>query len=478
MRRVVLVVLGITLTGCRVLQDAFSAHPAAAAQANGQVLTVERLADLAFKIRGMALEPPNLKQLAGAYVNYSLFGTALASGKTLGDSSVIATVMWPLASQMQFEHYSDKRNAVHHFTHQQVDSAYNAGDVRAFQHILIMVPNNAAPSVVQQKQSQANTVWRSLVETGGTHFADMARRSSDDPASKASGGYLDVGARGRFVPQFEEAAWRLSPGAMSGLVRTNFGFHIIRRPLLAEIRDTFATGIEHIQAGRSDSSYFADLAKNHHIDIVSGAAPAIRSALQDLDAAGRSDKKLATYTGGVFAMKDFVRWLYAIDPRYAQMMLSANDSQLNTLLSELVQRSMALRQADSSGVRLSDSEWVEIHTQYDSTIAAISRQLNLTSAVLHDSGATDDARARLVTGHVNDYFDRVVAGEAQYLPIPPLLTQVLREHASWSIDPAAVQRAVERATALRASADSQRQPAAPMRPAAGPPPVGAPDSAR
>lgn len=480
MRRAGLIVLGLLLSGCKVLQDAFSAHPASAAVADGQVLTVERLADIAYRVKGMPLESPNLTQLAGAYINYTLFAMSLVKGRSLDDSDVVARVMWPAVSQLKFEHYSDKRNARPQLSAKQVDSAYTAGDVRAFQHILIMVPPNAAPPVVQQKQNQANSVWRSLAGTGGANFAAVAKRTSDDPASKASGGYLDVGGRGRFVTQFEDAAWQLPPGSMSGVVRSSFGFHIIRRPPLAEIRDTFTAGIEHLQATQSDSSYFARLAQTQKVKIVDGAGEAIRSALEDIDAAGRSDRKLASYAGGAFEMKDFVRWLFAIDPRYAQMMLSANDSQVNLLLRELVERSMALREADSSGVQPTDSEWAGIREQYDSTLAVLERMLNLTPAMARDSATTADGRSRLAMARVNDYFDRVVTGQVQFLPIPPLLTQVLRERGDWSIDPAAVQRAVERATALRASADSLRPPGAgaQMQPAPGPPPVTLPDTGK
>jgi hypothetical protein len=333
---------------------------------------------------------------------------------------------------------------------------------------------------VQQKQNQANTLWRSLVGSGSTNFAAIAKRTSEDPASKPSGGYLDVGGRGRFVPQFEDAAWQLPPGSMSGVVRSSFGFHIIRRPPLAEIRDTFAAGVEHLAASRSDSTYFAALAHNHKIAVVSGAGEAVRSAFEDLDAAGRSDKTLATYSGGKFAMKDFVRWLFAIDPRYAQMMVTATDSQINPLLHQLVERSMALHEADSSGIQPTDSEWVDIRQQYDSTLATLERVLNLTPAMVHDSATTADGRARLAMARVNDYFDRAISGRAQFLPIPPLLAQVLRERGDWSIDAAAVQRAVERATALRASADSLRPAGggAQMQPAPGPPPVALPDSGK
>ena len=479
MRRAGLIVLGLLVSGCKVLQDAFSAAPTSAAEAAGQVLTVERLAELASRVKGMPLESPNLTQLAGAYVNYTLFAMSLAKGRTLEDTATVSRVMWPIVSQIKFERYSEKRNGGQMLSAKQVDSAYNAGDVRAFQHILIMVPPNSAPPVVQQKQSQANTLWRSLAGNGGSNFAAVAKRASEDPMSKPSGGYLDVGGRGRFVTQFEDAAWQLPPGSMSGVVRSSYGFHIIRRPPLAEIRDTFTAGVQHLAASRSDSTYFATLARNHKIAVVGGAGEAVRSAFQDLDAAGRSDKTLATYSGGKFPMKDFVRWLFAIDPRYAQMMVTATDSQIDLLLHQLVERSMALREADSSGVQPTDTEWAQIRLEYDSMVGGFERLLNLTPAMVHDSAATDEGRARLAMARVNDYFDRAIAGQTQFVPIPPLLAQALRDRGDWSIDAAAVQRSVERATSLRASADSLRPGrGAQMQPAPGPPPVAQPDSSK
>src|ERR1041384_5749535 len=184
MRRAGLIVLGLLVSGCKVLQDAFTAHPASAAEAAGQTLTVERLADIASRVKGMPLESPNLTQLASAYLNYTLFAMSLAKGQSLDDTATVSRVMWPLVSQLKFEHYSEKRNARAQMSPTQVDSAYNAGDVRAFQHILIMVPPNAAPPVVQQKQNQASTLWRSLVGSGGANFAAVAKRASEDPAAQ------------------------------------------------------------------------------------------------------------------------------------------------------------------------------------------------------------------------------------------------------------------------------------------------------
>src|SRR5262249_55443398 len=168
----------------------------------------------------------------------------------------------------------------------------------------------------------------------------------------------------------------------------------------------------------------------------SGAGEAIRTALQELEAAGRSHKTLASYTGGAFELRDFVRWLYAIDPRIAQSLTAANDSQVTMLVQQLVERTVALQQADSAHIQLTDSEWTEIRVQHDSTLMMLRGLLQLDPQALRDSTTTTEGRARFAMSRVNDYFDRVVGRTAQFAPVPPLLAQVLRERGTWSIDEA------------------------------------------
>jgi PPIC-type PPIASE domain len=480
MRRVVVLGLGLALTGCAELRDAFSARPGNAARAAGQTLSVERLAELSARVKGLPLQAPNLSQLAGAYVNYLLFAGALADGRTLQDSALVAAAMWPEISQMKFDHFVERVSVARALSGTEVDSAYRAGNVRAFQHILITVPQSAAPPVVQQKQAQINALWRGLVASGGGNFAEVAKHSSEDLSTKPSGGYLDVGGRGRFVKPFEDAAWQLSPGEMSGVVRSPFGFHIIRRPPLAEIRDTFSAGLQHIAMSEQDSTYFADLAKRKDIHLSSGASEAVRAAVQDLGTSSRSGKVLARYVGGDFTVANLVRWIYAVDPRVAQQIPMANDSMLNSLLRQLVERTVALQQADSAKVDITADEWTEVHAEFDSTLSIIRTLLGIDSISPGDSAATVAGRERFVVARVDAYFDRAVDGQAQFYPIPPLLALELRQRGTWSIDAAAVQRAAQRAQQLRASADSLRPPGAGsgVRPAPGPAPVPpVPDSA-
>jgi peptidyl-prolyl cis-trans isomerase D len=63
---------------------------------------------------------------------------------------------------------------------------------------------------------------------GGANFADLARKESEDEGSQKTGGDLGLFGRGRMVPEFETAAFAMEPGQTSDIVRSQFGFHIIR----------------------------------------------------------------------------------------------------------------------------------------------------------------------------------------------------------------------------------------------------------
>ena len=62
----------------------------------------------------------------------------------------------------------------------------------------------------------------------GAEFAELAKKYSEDESNAKLGGDLDYFTRGRMVPEFEEAAFGAQPGLLPDLVKTGYGFHIIK----------------------------------------------------------------------------------------------------------------------------------------------------------------------------------------------------------------------------------------------------------
>ena len=98
-------------------------------------------------------------------------------------------------------------------------------------HILIKTPLPAAGAkedekAVAEARNKAEDVLKQ-VKSGGD-FAKLAEKYSEDPGSAKSGGELGWIGRGRTVPEFEKAAFSLAKGQTSDLVKSSYGFHIIR----------------------------------------------------------------------------------------------------------------------------------------------------------------------------------------------------------------------------------------------------------
>ena len=89
-------------------------------------------------------------------------------------------------------------------------------------HILLQTAGKNEAAV----RTQAEDLLKQ-VRAGGD-FAALATKFSEDEGSKAKGGDLDFFPRGRMVPEFDNVAFTLQPGQVSDLVKSQYGFHIIK----------------------------------------------------------------------------------------------------------------------------------------------------------------------------------------------------------------------------------------------------------
>ncbi len=105
-----------------------------------------------------------------------------------------------------------------------IDS-YRAPERVLVRHILIKTqgqPKEDAPKL----KAKAEDILKQLQH--GANFGELAKQNSDDPGSKVKGGELGWIVRGQTVPNFEKTAFSLKPGQLSGLVETEYGYHIIQ----------------------------------------------------------------------------------------------------------------------------------------------------------------------------------------------------------------------------------------------------------
>jgi peptidyl-prolyl cis-trans isomerase D len=98
-------------------------------------------------------------------------------------------------------------------------------------HILIKTPLPGPDGKVDEKgvaaaQARAADLLKQI--RSGANFEELAKKYSEDPGSAKEGGSLGWVPRGRTVAEFEKAAFSLAKGQISDLVKTSYGFHIIR----------------------------------------------------------------------------------------------------------------------------------------------------------------------------------------------------------------------------------------------------------
>jgi peptidyl-prolyl cis-trans isomerase D len=127
---------------------------------------------------------------------------------------------------------NDVPGGVQQPTQQEIEAYYNAHkseysvpEQAKSRHILIQVAPNAGAQADAAAKAKAEDILKQIQKGG--NFADLAKKNSDDPGSKDSGGELGFAQRGHMVPEFDQAIFTQKIGDAK-IVKTQYGYHIVQ----------------------------------------------------------------------------------------------------------------------------------------------------------------------------------------------------------------------------------------------------------
>ncbi len=244
-------------------------------------------------------------------------------------------------------------------------SEYSVPEQARSRHILISVPAGADAAKDAAAKAKAEGILKQL-QAGG-NWADLAKKNSDDPGSKDTGGELGFAQRGRMVPEFDAALFSQKIGDIK-IVKSQFGYHIVQveerstahAQSLSEVQPTIQATLIRQNEAEAEENYAKTLtseaikngldktAAAHHLDVVTtplvgaqgviAALPDGSSLLSKAFASKQGDPPQFAPTGEGFAIFQVTGVAAAHSPAFADwkshVLEDYRDEQLPGLLGQ------------------------------------------------------------------------------------------------------------------------------------------------
>jgi peptidyl-prolyl cis-trans isomerase D len=190
---------------------------------------------------------------------------------------------------------------------------------RRASHILVAVPKGAPAAEREIAKAKAQELLEAVKKSPDS-FAELAKKNSQDPGSAANGGDLDFFARGAMTKAFEDAAFALKKGEVSGPVETEFGYHIIRvtdikspkQRSFEEMKPALEADLKKQQAQRKFAEV-ADIFSNGVYEQAESLKPVADRLKLEIRTAANVARTAAPGATGALANQKFLDALFAPD---------------------------------------------------------------------------------------------------------------------------------------------------------------------
>ncbi|MDQ6611096.1 MAG: peptidylprolyl isomerase, partial [Gemmatimonadota bacterium] len=359
---------------------------------------------------------------------------------------------------------------------------YNRGDIMSARHILIMASDgtipSAGPAVTPEQRAVAKKKAEAIkAQATPANFVKLTEKS-EEPQAKERGGDLGLFSKGGMVKPFEQGVLATKPGSVSDIVQSAFGYHIIYRPTYAEVKDKVENALKDRPIAIAESTYLAHIDSTAEIKFDNNVAIKIKAIARNPLGYAKDNSTIADYKGGKFTASRLADWITAWPPQYniRQALQQPNlpDSLVTDFARRLIHNEVLLQKADSAKIEVDTAEMANLRLRFHQNLASAWGPLGVDGAKLDSAKSTGD-REKLAAQHVNAYFDKLIKNEAPFVDIPYPIARAVQKKFDFAINDAALDKAVEKAKSVRATADSLRAKQGPPMPgaAAGAPPAGA-----
>jgi parvulin-like peptidyl-prolyl isomerase len=461
----------MTTTACDGMGQAMTAHTDVLARAAGHELTVDQATNLLAPATRIPAQPDVVDAVANLWIDYVLLATAAAQDSTLGNINLDPIIEPYFNQQLVFRLRDEVIQVDTAISEQELRRLFEespvGAEVRA-RHILFRMPPDASPQVRQEVEQRAEQVRQQAA--GGADFAQLAMQHTEEPGGAERGGDLGYFGPGQMVQPFEQAAFALRAGQVSGLVETPFGIHIIkvedrRTAPYEEVREQFREMLVGERVSGAEEAYLTQLTDARQIQVQDGATAVARelAAKPGTSLSRRAGQRvLVRYQGGGLTAGEYVALMQQRPAAQRSQIAAASDEQLDDWLRLLARDEILIEEARTRGLGAPQEEQDSARRELRTQLVQAAREAGL-MPITPQAGETQN---QAIQRQVNSFISDIINGQASVVPLGAIGFS-LRQQFGGELFERAIPTVVSRVEQRRPAGGMPEQQMPPMPP--GPP---------
>ncbi len=416
------------------------------ARAGDYSFTVAKATELLVDQENLPNQTQVVEALAELWIDYTLLADAVARDTTLEFLELDDLVQSQIDQQMIFQ----LRDSVI-----QVDTAIADDELRRLyetqapgvqlraRHILLGLPQGTTQAARDSVRAVAEDVRRQAVS--GTSFETLALRYSQDPGTASQGGDLGFVGRGDLVRPIDTALFAMDVGAISEVVESPFGYHILRlddrrTPGFDEARAQFRLQMQNRRYLTADSALIAEVEERGSPEMAEGALQIVRdlAAQPARRMSSRARKRpIMTFQGGALTAGEFQAFIQGRPAQERGQIPGATDEQLTNFVRGLAQRELLVAEARDAGLQPA----AEVVDSLEAQVRERIKQMAGRIGVLRLQRAPGEATAPAVGRAVEQALRDILNGASDVVPLGQIAYQ-LRDGKTTSVSEAGVGQVV------------------------------------